>query len=135
MIKDCLPLLRETVFSIYLSGHLNHSFYPMQKKLIFLLAFMVLIAVFALQNSVEVEIKLWFWTVRTSMVLILILTFAAGAIAGILFSIPKRKKEPISQESSTSDLPADKSDKPSNKQVPSENEPSSDEDEFEDVRR
>ena len=65
----------------------------MQKKLIFLIAFMVLIAVFALQNSMEVEIKLWFWSVRTSMVLILILTFAAGAIAGILFSLPGRPKE------------------------------------------
>ncbi|HEC44660.1 MAG TPA: LapA family protein [Bacteroides sp.] len=69
----------------------------MQKKLIFLIAFMVLIAVFALQNSMEVEIKLWFWSVRTSMVLILILTFAAGAIAGILFSLPGRPKEtPVS---------------------------------------
>ncbi len=65
----------------------------MQKKLIFLIAFMALIAVFALQNSVEVEIKLWFWSVRTSMVLILILTFAAGAIAGILFSLPGRPRE------------------------------------------
>lgn len=54
---------------------------------------MVLVAVFALQNSVEVEIKLWFWSVRTSMVLILILTFAAGAIAGILFSLPKKSKK------------------------------------------
>lgn len=66
----------------------------MQKKLIFLLFFMVLIAVFALQNSMDVEIKLWFWSVRTSMVLILILTFAAGALAGILFSLPKRSKTP-----------------------------------------
>lgn len=60
----------------------------MQRRLIFLLIFTVLIAVFALQNSVEVEIKLWFWSVRTSMVLILILTFAFGAVAGILFSLP-----------------------------------------------
>jgi uncharacterized integral membrane protein len=65
----------------------------MQKKLIFLLVFMVLVAVFALQNSVEVTIKLWFWTVKTPMVLILILTFAAGAIAGILFSLPGRSKD------------------------------------------
>jgi uncharacterized integral membrane protein len=70
----------------------------MQKKLIYLLVFTVLVAVFALQNSMEVTLKLWFWSVKTSMVLILILTFAAGAIAGILFSLPgrsgKRKKEP-----------------------------------------
>ena len=60
----------------------------MQRTLIFLLIFTVLIAVFALQNSGEVEIKLWFWSIRTSMVLVLILTFAFGALAGILFSLP-----------------------------------------------
>jgi hypothetical protein len=66
----------------------------MQRTLIFLLIFTVLIAVFALQNSVEVEIKLWFWSVRTSMVLVLILTFAFGALAGILFSLPGWSRKP-----------------------------------------
>ena len=70
----------------------------MQKKLILLLVFMVIIAVFALQNSVETEIKLWFWSVRTSMALILILTFAAGAVAGILFSLPQRSDTPKKEE-------------------------------------
>jgi len=60
----------------------------MRRTLIFLLIFTVLIAIFALQNSGEVEIKLWFWSIRTSLVLILILTFAFGALAGILFSLP-----------------------------------------------
>ena len=54
---------------------------------------MVLVAVFALQNSVEVDLRLWFWNIRTSMVLILILTFAAGALAGILFSLPGWSKK------------------------------------------
>lgn len=102
----------------------------MQKKLIFLLAFMVLIAVFALQNSMEVQIKLWFWSVQTSMVLILILTFAAGAIAGILFSLPKRTKKP-EKEVVKPVGPAT----PSDDQVLSENESPSDDDEFEDVGR
>lgn len=100
----------------------------MRKKLIFLLAFMVLIAVFALQNSMEVQIKLWFWSVKTSMVLILILTFAAGAIAGLLFSIPKRsKKERVSPESK----PAESA----TQDIVPEEKPAADEDEFEDVRR
>ena len=60
----------------------------MRRTLILLLIFTVLIAVFALQNSGEVEIKLWFWSIRTSLVLVLILTFAFGALAGILFSLP-----------------------------------------------
>ncbi len=66
----------------------------MQRTLIFLLIFTVLIAVFALQNSGEVEIKLWFWSIRTSMVLLLILTFAFGALAGILFSLPGWSSRP-----------------------------------------
>lgn len=66
----------------------------MQRTLIFLLVFTVLIAVFALQNSGEVEIKLWFWSIRTSMVLVLILTFAFGAVAGILFSLPGWSRRP-----------------------------------------
>ena len=97
----------------------------MQKKLIFLLAFMVLVAVFALQNSIEVEIKLWFWSVRTSMVLILILTFAAGAIAGILFSLPKRTKDSSKSELTTSQRPENG--------VPLEVSNPKPEDEFEDV--
>jgi len=97
----------------------------MQKKLIFLLTFMVLVAVFALQNSIEVEIKLWFWSVSTSMVLVLILTFAAGAIAGILFSLPKRTKDSARTEVTTAQKPEDG--------VPMEVTNPKPEDEFEDV--
>ena len=97
----------------------------MQKKLIFLLIFTVLIAIFALQNSIEVELKLWFWSIRTSMVLILILTFAAGAIAGILFSIPGRSKgqkyTEVKSTEETAEQSRDREDDPGNM------------DEFEDV--
>lgn len=97
----------------------------MQKKLIFLLVFMVLVAVFALQNSVEVTLKLWFWSVKTSMVLILILTFAAGAIAGILFSLPTR-----SGRKSTESL---KSPEPDPRHESPVKDPQGGMDEFEDV--
>ncbi len=99
----------------------------MQKKLILLLAFMVLIAIFALQNSIEVEIKLWFWSVRTSMVLILILTFAAGALAGILFSLPawsQGSKKTVAGTPPSRD-PAD--------EIPMEVNTPREDDEFEDV--
>ena len=66
----------------------------MQRTLIFLLIFTILIAVFALQNSGEAEIKLWFWSIRTSMALVLILTFTFGAVAGILFSLPGWSRRP-----------------------------------------
>ena len=77
----------------------------MQKKLILLLAFMVLVAVFALQNSVEVDLRLWFWSIRTSMVLILILTFATGALAGILFSLPGWSKKSKTEDPKPSEEP------------------------------
>ncbi len=99
----------------------------MQKKLILLLVFMVLVAVFALQNSVEIELKLWFWSVRTSMVLILILTFAAGAIAGILFSLPGRSKKSEKQEPKPAQEPGET--RPGDEEVPGKF------DEFEDVGR
>jgi uncharacterized integral membrane protein len=102
----------------------------MQKKLIFLLVFMVLIAIFALQNSVEVEIKLWFWSVRTSMVLILILTFAAGALAGIIFSLPKRSKVPVKEKANPVEQAAQQERESGTGEV---NDPV-DDDEFEDVR-
>ena len=68
----------------------------MQRTIIIILVFTVLVAVFALQNSAEVVIKLWFWSKETSLALVVILAFAVGALMGILFSIPsrKRKKEP-----------------------------------------
>jgi uncharacterized integral membrane protein len=67
----------------------------MQKKLIVFLIFAVLVAIFALQNSAEADIKLWFWSVKTSLALVLILSVAFGALAGILFSLPglSKKKE------------------------------------------
>ena len=103
----------------------------MQKKLIFLLAFMVLIAIFALQNSIEVEIKLWFWSVRTSMVLVLILTFAAGAIAGILFSLPKRTSGSRKKEAGQPEKPG--SAEPAGEVPLKVNDPRRQDDEFEDV--
>ncbi len=83
----------------------------MQKKLILLLIFSVFVAVFALQNSIEAEIRLLFWSIRTSMALILILTFAVGAIAGILFSLPgwsksSKKPDPVPDEEPTEAKPS-----------------------------
>jgi uncharacterized integral membrane protein len=64
----------------------------MQRILIVILVFAILVAVFALQNSTEVVIKFWFWSIETSIALVVILTFAIGAFLGILFSIPRRRK-------------------------------------------
>lgn len=51
---------------------------------------MALAAVFALQNSQPVSVNFLKWSFSASMVIVLILTFAAGALAAFLFSIPWR---------------------------------------------
>jgi len=51
---------------------------------------MALAAIFALQNSQPVSVNFLKWSFSASMVIILILTFAAGALAAFLFSIPWR---------------------------------------------
>lgn len=56
------------------------------------LVLMALGAVFALQNSQPVSVNFLKWSFSASMVIVLILTFAAGALAAFLFSIPWRIK-------------------------------------------
>jgi hypothetical protein len=63
----------------------------MHRTLIVILVFALLVAIFALQNSAGVIISLWFWSIETSLALVVILTFAAGALMGILFSLLGRK--------------------------------------------
>jgi uncharacterized integral membrane protein len=75
----------------------------MQRTLLIILVFAVLVAIFALQNSAEVVIKFWFWSIETSVALIVVLTFATGALMGILFSIPRRKKKKLRDE--TAEVP------------------------------
>ncbi len=65
----------------------------MQKTLLVILLFAILIVIFALQNSAEVVINLWFWSINISLALIVILAFALGALVGILFSIPQRRRK------------------------------------------
>jgi uncharacterized integral membrane protein len=103
----------------------------MQRTLIIILLFIVLVAIFALQNSAGVVIRLWFWSVETSLALVLILTFAAGAILGIVFSLggKKRKKEP-ERHTLKDEPPAD--DVPMEVSLPAEENPGGDP-EFEDV--
>lgn len=57
---------------------------------------MALAAVFALQNSLPVSVTFLKWSFTASLVIVLILTFAAGALSAFLFSIPWRVK--ISRE-------------------------------------
>lgn len=62
----------------------------MRFLMVIALVLMALAAVFALQNSQPVSVSFLKWSFTASMVIVLILTFAAGALASFLFSIPSR---------------------------------------------
>jgi uncharacterized integral membrane protein len=53
---------------------------------------MALAAVFALQNAQPVSVNFLKWSFEASLVIILFITFAAGALSAFLFSIPWRIK-------------------------------------------
>ena len=60
----------------------------------------VLMVVFALQNAVPVTITFLSWRFEGSLALVLILSFAAGAVLGLLAALPSfiRKSRTISSQ-------------------------------------
>ncbi len=58
----------------------------MLKRYILILITTVLIVIFAVQNVEKINIKLWVFDLHASLSLIIILTFAVGAIITILFT-------------------------------------------------
>jgi len=71
----------------------------MQRSLIFALLLVLIIVVFALQNSASIELKLFFWNIRSSAALIITSVLFIGAILGVLFSLPSiiKKNEKIEE--------------------------------------
>jgi putative membrane protein len=66
----------------------------MSVKQIALLAILVVFAVFVLQNTQVLEIRLLFWKVEASRALVLVITFALGIAAGFLLRmVPKKGKK------------------------------------------
>jgi len=63
-------------------------------RLFVVLAFVLvgLAALFALQNAQPVSVNFIKWSFEASLVIVLLLTFAAGAVAAFLASIPWRIK-------------------------------------------
>jgi putative membrane protein len=68
----------------------------MQKTLIISIILATILVIFALQNVEVIPVNLWFWSVESSLALILLISFGIGAILGVVLSIPsinKRKKK------------------------------------------
>ncbi|MFH1538559.1 MAG: LapA family protein [bacterium] len=62
----------------------------MQIYLIFVLILSVLIAVFALMNTGELTIELFFWKIQTSVPVLILVSVATGALVMFLLNIPSK---------------------------------------------
>jgi putative membrane protein len=69
----------------------------MQRTLIIALLLILVVVVFALQNSDPVQIKLLFWNVESSIAFVMTSVLFIGALLGVLFSLPSihKKREKI----------------------------------------
>ena len=62
----------------------------MQLYLILLIIFAIFIAIFAMQNTMAVVVRLLFWNVNTSLVLLVLVSLAIGAIMMFLVDLANR---------------------------------------------
>lgn len=69
----------------------------MQRTLIIALLLILIVVIFALQNSDPVQIKLLFWQVESSIAFVMTSVLFIGALLGVLFSLPTihKKREQI----------------------------------------
>lgn len=79
----------------------------MQKILILSFVLTILAVVFAIQNSGPVGIIFYFWSVQLPLALVIVFSMTIGAVLGILFSFPGRKKKKIIE--ANKDIAAEKS--------------------------
>lgn len=60
----------------------------MHKGIIASLILAVLLVIFTLQNTAPVQIDLWFWSIHTSLALLVIVLLVAGALMAYLLTLP-----------------------------------------------
>lgn len=60
----------------------------MHKGIIASLVLAVLLVIFTLQNTAAVQIDLWFWSIHTSLALLVIVLLVAGALMAYLLFLP-----------------------------------------------
>lgn len=65
----------------------------MRTTVIIALAIVVLVAIFAMQNAQPVQVGVLLWTFEGPLVIVLLITFAAGILAGWLTAIPSTIKK------------------------------------------
>jgi len=73
----------------------------MKANLIYVLLFAILVAVFSVQNMVQVTVTLLFWKVEISLVIVILVAVTFGALMVLLDDIATRAGIIKSEESST----------------------------------
>ena len=65
----------------------------MSPKIIGLVVLLVFLLIFAVQNTQPVDVKLLFWTISTSAVLTILVSYLLGFLTGWLVSVLKPGRE------------------------------------------
>ncbi len=68
----------------------------MKFKITIIILLSLILVIFALQNTEIVEIRLWFWSLRTPSALLILLSIIMGVIIGMIsskcsFKMPKKE--------------------------------------------
>ncbi|HOR48410.1 MAG TPA: LapA family protein [Rectinema sp.] len=74
--------------------------------IVLLIAVAILAVIFAVQNSVPITVSFFAWSAQASMSIVLVLTFAAGILIGMLLLFPsiwKRMRELSAQKKKTNE--------------------------------
>jgi len=74
--------------------------------IVLLIAVAILAVIFAVQNSVPITVSFFGWSAQASMSIVLVLTFAAGILIGMLLLFPsiwKRMRELSAQKKKTNE--------------------------------
>ena len=70
----------------------------MRIKIGIIIVFVMLIVVFALQNTEIVSVKLWFWEVQTPRALLILFCLVIGLFIGFFIPSPVGKKQQDKKE-------------------------------------
>jgi len=68
----------------------------MKFKITIIILLSLILVIFALQNTEIVEIRLWFWSLRTPSALLILLSIIMGVVIGMIsskcsFKMPKKE--------------------------------------------
>ena len=86
----------------------------MRTKIVFIALLFLLFAILAVQNTVTTELKFFFWSINTPLIVMIVVVFILGLVIGLISSGIYERKVKKSESSSKYDI-AEKSPEDANK--------------------